>query len=94
MDDATHVSRPTFMWTVGLLSAVYVGVLTIYVIPNIERGREKQTEDSTARQLLAQRTELQMDQLNVTIAKIEALAIEASQKVTVAVSAKATQCAP
>lgn len=75
-----YVSWRTFAWTLTLLSGVYVLVLTAYVMPNIERQKERQAEDYTQRLLLKQATESEMTYLKSALARVEALAIAANEK--------------
>lgn len=81
--DGKYISRATFMWTIGVITTAAVLVLTQYVMPAIE----KMHEDRTQRLLLAQKTEMQMDNLKDTIAKVEALAIGAASKAEAFVNA-------
>lgn len=80
----THdpVTWRSFTWTIGVLGAVYVLVLTIYVVPNIEGQKSKQSEDYTQRLLLKQATESEMAALKESLTRVERLAITANDKLS------------
>lgn len=89
---STHedcVSMLLFKWVLGVLTAVYISVLTIYVIPEI---RELQREKDE-RLMLAERSKWEMETLKQNMAEVKNLAQSSVVEVNKLVG-RISQCSP
>lgn len=88
-DHSDCVSMTLFKWTLGSLCAIYMGVLTLYTMPEIRSLQAERDE----RLRLAEQQKWEMNGFKEDLSEVKTLAVQSVAEVN-KISGRIAQCAP